>query len=158
VTGSREDEVVGLAGAVSAARGEEHVTLAWEERGPAPASAEALARELGPFLAEADLRPVPAVRLRAIDREEAFAVLTHALAWDLAERRKWLPESNARPLVRRFLALFGPEALFFTNGTHEGDGSLRSCVPLGTTGLDTGVVALDHAQLALLWVEDPPKP
>jgi hypothetical protein len=147
-----------LAAAAQAARGDGHLTAAWQELDPAPPSPERLAVLLPHLLDDAGLTPVPPSVLRELPRAAARAVLATALARDLTERRATLEASEANELASRFMDLFGPATRYFTNGEHEDDGTLRTWVPLGTTGLDTGVLALDEAQVGLLWIEDEPEP
>jgi hypothetical protein len=159
-TADVQDSFAELAQEISRERGDTHVTAAWEEIEPvslsasAPLRNEALARPLRIFLDEAGLNAASVEALKPVSRLQAHAILSSALCRDLREERKVMPETTARSLAGRFITLFKNDALFLTNGTHDADGVLREWVALGSSGLDTGIVACDGSQLGLLWFED----
>jgi hypothetical protein len=94
-----------------------------------------------------------------IDAEGAFRLLARVLARDLAMNAAIMPREHADGLARRFLALFGDGARYFTNSTILDEDDVESTWtgswrPLTKATFDTGIAVVDGARAGLLWVTD----
>jgi hypothetical protein len=118
-----------------------------------PPKAEDLALAV-PLLQAHGLSGASPQALKAIDRDRARLILKRLLWRDQAYGSEVQDESMAQDQAQAFLALFGPEAAFFTNGSHHADGTLSGWSPCTQATFDTGVVAVGWDRLGLLWCED----
>lgn len=97
---------------------------------------------------------------RTVSRDDAEVLLVRVFARDLAMNAPIMPEEDARGFARRFLALFGASARFFTNTSmldEEEDVDATwtgSWKPLTSATFDTGIAVVDGARAGLCWVTD----
>jgi hypothetical protein len=113
-----------------------------------------LAREFG-------LYDDPAI-FKEINEAEAQRLAVLVLCQNLAYNSEIMPVNQAEQMAVQFLAQFGPDARFFTNGTWHLDVIERqngvrrgaSWDPATAATFDTGLLILGRTCCGCLWVED----
>ena len=79
---------------------------------------------------------------------DAVALVTSVLHKDMAYSHPLMPEERAKELAQRFLAQFGAEARFYSNGWP------RAWKPATDATFDTGVLVIGDERSGCIWVED----
>jgi hypothetical protein len=97
-----------------------------------------------------------------IDKVAARQLILRVLHRDMAYNAEVMTEPRAAELADQFLAQFGPDTRYFTNGSWHLPPVIRpdgvvcgpSWDPVTAATFDTGVLAIGSAQSGCLWVED----
>ncbi len=118
-----------------------HVLIALHRGDAAPERlADAAALAVDAFPIGAGWRPV--------SYDLAVQEAGEAIATDLAYRTRHEPKDVAEGRIRRFLALFGPDARYFLNG--ERSESCRTSSPLTLATFDNGMAVVDPHRVGII--------
>jgi hypothetical protein len=87
---------------------------------------------------------------QSLPRESAIAFATKAVAHELAYKDRLMEDEEARSIVERFVALFGPQVAFYTNQDIGKSGLPSGGFPVTTATMEATLGATDGRRVGFL--------